>query len=75
MALEQFNDGQVQLKERSFNEDIRSRSTDEEQPLANRLKILIIANSICIELIVWSCVDENSKFLKLFYWAFINELI
>ena len=28
----------------------------------NRVKMLVIANSICLELIVWSAIDENGKF-------------
>jgi phosphatidylinositol 4-kinase len=71
--LDLFNEGQQQLKERSFNEDLRqSRSVDDEQPLANRLKMLIIANSMCIELIVWSCGDENTADL---IYNTINERI
>ncbi|KAI6188459.1 1-phosphatidylinositol 4-kinase [Aphelenchoides besseyi] len=61
-AFDLFTNGQEQLKSKKFSEEIRpSRSTDEDQqPLANRLKMLIIANSICIELIVWSSIDENN---------------
>ncbi|CAD5222232.1 unnamed protein product [Bursaphelenchus xylophilus] len=66
-AAQQFAQGQEQLKMKNFNEDIREirRSVDDEmtQPMVNRLKMLIIANSLCIELIVWSAIDENSGYL------------
>ncbi|KAI6240099.1 1-phosphatidylinositol 4-kinase [Aphelenchoides fujianensis] len=61
-AFELFMSGQEQLKNKKLTEEIRpSRSTEEDQqPQVNRFKLLIIANSICIELIVWSSIDENN---------------
>lgn len=31
----------------------------EKENVVNRMKMLVIANSICLELIVWSAIDEN----------------
>ena len=49
------------MSKRSGDDSRPSRSTDDEQHPANRWKALVIANSICIELIVWSSIDENSE--------------
>ncbi|CAD5216891.1 unnamed protein product [Bursaphelenchus okinawaensis] len=66
-SLHLFTQGQEQLNMKNFNEDIREtrKSVDDEnnQPLVNRLKMLIIANSLAIELIVWSAVDENTGYI------------
>jgi len=32
-----------------------------KESAVNRVKMLVIANSICLELIVWSAIDENGK--------------
>ncbi|KAI1713438.1 phosphatidylinositol 3- and 4-kinase domain-containing protein [Ditylenchus destructor] len=69
-ALELFKRGQVKLAQRSMIEDRRlialrpgvtgthNRKLDRDA-VVNRVKMLIIANSICMELIVWSAIDEN----------------
>jgi hypothetical protein len=31
----------------------------DKEVVVNRVKMLVIANSICLELIVWSATDEN----------------
>ena len=51
------------LDKRSKNNAYRSTIIDKEI-VVNRVKMLVIGNSICLELIVWSSTDENG-FLKI----------
>nr|CAD2200678.1 unnamed protein product [Meloidogyne enterolobii] len=46
------------LDKRSKNNAYRSTIIDKEI-VVNRVKMLVIGNSICLELIVWSSTDEN----------------
>lgn len=66
-----FRRGQENILHRSVVEDQRlvtsahmsnatARNVD---TIVNRVKMLVIANSVCLELIVWSANDENGTFV------------
>lgn len=67
-----FNHGQeLLITNRSTMEDRRTAAifhsnnhlnVIEKDMIVNRTKMLVIANSVCLQLIVWSAVDENGFF-------------
>uniref|UniRef100_A0A915CZ95 PI4-kinase N-terminal domain-containing protein n=1 Tax=Ditylenchus dipsaci TaxID=166011 RepID=A0A915CZ95_9BILA len=69
-VLEQFKRGQESIAQKSSFEDRRlitlhagttatHRNILDKDSMVNRVKMLVIANSVCLELIVWSAIDEN----------------
>lgn len=72
--MELFKRGQESITQKSMIEDKRlitihnssncgiHYSILDKDLIVNRVKMLVIANSICLELIVWSAIDENGLF-------------
>lgn len=65
-----FKRGQELIVNRSSSDDRRMTATfqnsnhltpAEKDLVVNRVKMLVIANSVCLQLVVWSAVDENSN--------------
>lgn len=72
--MELFKRGQENIIQKSMIEDKRLITIPgsngrthfnilDKDAVVNRVKMLVIANSICLELIVWSAIDENGFFL------------
>uniref|UniRef100_A0AC34RIU1 1-phosphatidylinositol 4-kinase n=1 Tax=Panagrolaimus sp. JU765 TaxID=591449 RepID=A0AC34RIU1_9BILA len=60
-----FHDQQKAISQRDSSKDnprhyyLKNRKVLDAESVVNRVKMLVIANSICLELFVWSAVDEN----------------
>uniref|UniRef100_A0A914Y3R6 1-phosphatidylinositol 4-kinase n=1 Tax=Panagrolaimus superbus TaxID=310955 RepID=A0A914Y3R6_9BILA len=64
-AYQMFRRGQELISVRDSTKDnpryyyLKSRKILDADAVVNRIKMLVLANSICLELFVWSAVDEN----------------
>ena len=74
-ALTMFKRGQESISQRDSSKDnpryyyLKTRKVIDADAIVNRIKMLVIANSICLELYVWSAVDENGLMaLPYFYF-------
>ncbi|TKR67531.1 hypothetical protein L596_023672 [Steinernema carpocapsae] len=61
-VLDLFRRGQEELSAVRSLRHSQSNEVIATSGILNRSKMVIIGNSICLELIVWSAVDENSAF-------------
>lgn len=64
-ALQMFRRGQELIASRDSTKEnpryyyLRNRKILDTDFVVNRIKMLVIANSVCLELFVWSAIDEN----------------
>lgn len=81
-VLELFKRGQESITQKSMIEDKHlinysghsnggTHNILDKDLVINRVKMLVIANSICLELIVWSAIDENGEIFNKFFKIFV----
>ena len=67
-SLRMFKRGQELISQRESLKDnprhyyLKNKKVLDADSVVNRVKMLVVSNSICLELFVWSAVDENGLF-------------
>lgn len=61
-VMELLKRGQEELNAQKMNEE-EKKTRGGRELVINKTKMLVIGNSLCLELIVWAAVDEIGSFL------------
>ena len=56
-----FLTGQTDLQSRNDYEQPREKDENTGKKLLNRFKLTVLANAVCVDILVWATKDENGK--------------
>ena len=70
-----FLTGQTDLQSRNDYEQPREKDENTGKKLLNRFKLTVLANAVCVDILVWATKDENGMMLLIVYIFFPEYLI
>ena len=70
-----FLTGQTDLQSRNDYEQTREKDENTGKKLLNRFKLTVLANAVCVDILVWATKDENGMMLLIVYIFFPEYLI